>query len=406
MANKLYLFTGQYPYSQYVECFLEDEIQYLAKCFSEIIIVPTRGASTKREIPENCEVMDPVFPKLPLFIIRGMYNKRTFCLLMKDFLSNKVYASRAKMGVWIKAVLVINNLLNSKVVKEIEKKIDSSDVLYYYWGKWSNLLTLFIDKKCKHVSRFHGAWDLWEEEYDNYAPLRYELSKKLDKAVFISRKGEDYFKKKYPATSTTLSPLGSLDCGTMPLKADKEIHFVSCSTVYPLKRVELIYQSVARYAQNNPNKTIKWTHMGGGVGFENLKELINNTKPGNLKVKLMGNLEHSQVISCYQTTHFDVFINLSTNEGVPVSIMEALSFDIPVVATSVGGTPEIVTEMSGKLVAPIPTVEEVVKALQEVLSKKIYAREFWSAHYSADINYSEFADLLKKISLYGKDTKC
>lgn len=54
---------------------------------------------------------------------------------------------------------------------------------------------------------------------------------------------------------------------------------------------------------------------------------------------------------CYSEHPVDVFINLSTNEGVPVSIMEAISFDIPIVATDVGGTSEIVTDETGILVS-------------------------------------------------------
>ena len=173
--NTLYLFTGKYPYSQYVECFLEDEIVYLSKAFDRIVIVPTRGDSIIREVPSNCIVKSPVFPSKIVFLLKGLFNHRSFSSLACDFFKNRVFASRKKLGVWIKGALVINNLLNSKVIHEIEDRLDESDVCYYYWGKWSNLLSLFLRKKCHHVSRFHGAWDLWEEEFDNYAPLRAKL---------------------------------------------------------------------------------------------------------------------------------------------------------------------------------------------------------------------------------------
>lgn len=399
MSNNLFLFTGQYPYSQYVECFLEDEIEFLAKAFEKVIIVPTRGASTKRSIPSNCIVTNPIFPSMPLFLMKGLYNRRTFHLLMKDFLENKVYCSFTKFGVWVKAVLVINNLLNSRVIQQIENSLDSSDVLYYYWGKWSNLLTLFIEKKCVHISRFHGAWDLWEEDFDNYAPLRKELSQKLDKAVFISRMGEKYFKKKYPVASTSFNPLGSLDYGVIKLKSDDQICFASCSTVYPLKRVDLIYRSIVLYAQNNSDKKVKWIHMGGGSSFNDLYALVGLNNPKNLTVNLLGNLSHMDVVNCYKNNHFDAFINLSTNEGVPVSIMEAISFNVPVVATAVGGTPEVVTEECGLLVSSNPSEVEVADALQTIINIGISPREFWKTHYSAEKNYNEFSDLLKELSI-------
>lgn len=47
---------------------------------------------------------------------------------------------------------------------------------------------------------------------------------------------------------------------------------------------------------------------------------------------------------------FDVFVNSSTSEGVSLTILEAMAAERPVVATRVGGTPEVVTEDSGRLV--------------------------------------------------------
>ena len=48
---------------------------------------------------------------------------------------------------------------------------------------------------------------------------------------------------------------------------------------------------------------------------------------------------------------FDVFVNSSLSEGIPVSILEAMAMQRPVVATAVGGVPEIIEdEASGILV--------------------------------------------------------
>jgi len=49
-------------------------------------------------------------------------------------------------------------------------------------------------------------------------------------------------------------------------------------------------------------------------------------------------LPHNDVLNYYASNPVDVFINTSSSEGLPVSIMEAMSFGIPVIATNVGGT--------------------------------------------------------------------
>ena len=60
---------------------------------------------------------------------------------------------------------------------------------------------------------------------------------------------------------------------------------------------------------------------------------------------------------------FDVFVLASWNEGLPVTVMEALTLGIPVVATAVGGTPEILTSgVEGLLVSP-GRPDELAKAI-------------------------------------------
>ena len=65
----------------------------------------------------------------------------------------------------------------------------------------------------------------------------------------------------------------------------------------------------------------------------------------------------------YDTRPFDVFINTSKKEGVPVSIMEAMRHGIPVIAPRVGGIPELVTPDAGFLYAPERGEEGVLEAL-------------------------------------------
>lgn len=49
---------------------------------------------------------------------------------------------------------------------------------------------------------------------------------------------------------------------------------------------------------------------------------------------------------------FDIFIQSSFREGLPSAILEAMSAGLPIIATTVGGTPEIVKEMETGLLVP------------------------------------------------------
>ena len=60
---------------------------------------------------------------------------------------------------------------------------------------------------------------------------------------------------------------------------------------------------------------------------------------------------HRDVASFYHL--FDAFLRPSANEGTPVSVIEALAAQRPVVATAVGGVPDVVENgVHGYLVAP------------------------------------------------------
>ncbi|MDD0858820.1 glycosyltransferase [Arthrobacter alpinus] len=75
---------------------------------------------------------------------------------------------------------------------------------------------------------------------------------------------------------------------------------------------------------------------------DDLRRIASEVEREDLVIELKGAVANDEVLNFYRNHEISVFINVSTSEGVPVSIMEAISFDIPVVATSVGGTPEIV----------------------------------------------------------------
>ena len=63
----------------------------------------------------------------------------------------------------------------------------------------------------------------------------------------------------------------------------------------------------------------------------------------------------------------NLFINLSDSEGIPVTIMDAFSVGIPVIARDVGGISEIVSNQNGVLLSSNGDIEEAQEALNTVL---------------------------------------
>jgi colanic acid/amylovoran biosynthesis glycosyltransferase len=386
--KELFLFTATFPYGV-AESFIETEIIFLSKEFDRVVIIPTSGKGlAKRTVPTNCEVLEPVVKSKWQRYLFGLYHSKTFIVFMKDFVRKKVYKNFKRLKIWLVAYYITNLFLKSKSVMVQLKDASDNDIIYFYWGVGSSLLTPFLtENKAKKIVRFHGEWDLWEESSGGYAALRSEVANSIDLAAFISKAGLNYFNQKYSDISLkkSICYLGTVDHGISQHSDDGIFRLLSCSGVIPLKRVHLIFESL----QLIDGMEIEWTHIGDGIGF---KELSQHTKASksNVKINLIGSIPNKDVFNFYRNHRIDAFINVSSTEGLPVTLMEAISFNVPIIATNVGGTSEIVNSETGILLSSNPSCQEIVKALFEIQKHVFNPKSFWNKNFNAKINYPEF----------------
>jgi glycosyltransferase involved in cell wall biosynthesis len=91
-----------------------------------------------------------------------------------------------------------------------------------------------------------------------------------------------------------------------------------------------------------------------------------------------GNIDHDQLLSKYKNNNVDIVVisSISTDvpEGIPVSLMEAMSFKIPVIATNCGATRELVDGKSGILVNE-KDPEAVSNAIIKFINNPEYQRK-------------------------------
>lgn len=394
----LYLFTNDYPRG-HIESFLEVEINYLCARFEKVVIVPiSGGGKPMRPVPENCDVLQPIRHGKKDALLHG-FSIRRFPFFVKEFFKHKVWAKKSRLKNYFTAVINANNYLHSPQMKAILKQLKPDDVFYSYWGKVGTDLWPFVKGKAKLVSRFHGDWDLWGS-CDDYAPMRVQAAKVLDMAAFISDIGKEYFLGKWQTRNPQVFPLGTVNRGIISQRSsDGVIRVVSCSTIYSVKRVDLIYRAL----QLIEDRQVEWTHIGGGRAIDNgvveneLKEMASSSRP-NVRVNLLGPMPNADVLKFYEEHPVDVFVNVSMIEGVPVSVMEAISYNIPAVGTDVGATREVVTQSSGVLLSANPTEMEVKDAIiKAVDSKDLKPCEHWNKRYNADKNYKQWADALYEL---------
>ena len=392
MGNILYFFTSSFPYNK-SEQFIETEIKYLSKSFSKIVIIPLYSyqSKIKRNIPSNCQVLKPIITSRWQHYFIGLFGFKSLKVYFTDFITNKVYKNRNWLIDIVADFCTTNTILHSNILSNIVKEINDGDLMYFYWGKGlANLIPFMSTTKAFKVVRFHGG-DLYDCNYGGYIPIHKNIIKGADLSVFISKHGQNYLTTRYSDLSinSVVSYLGSEDFGVSKRSEDGIFRLISCSNVISIKRVHLIYETI----QQISDYTIIWTHIGDGPEFSSLQEKTRYTRE-NVKINLLGRVANQEVFDFYNNNYIDVFINVSSTEGLPMSIIEAISFNIPIIATDVGGTSEIVCSQTGILLTENPDCNEILRVIEQVRLSHFEPRLFWEKNFSAEKNYENFIKTL------------
>ncbi|WP_256874908.1 glycosyltransferase family 4 protein [Nostoc sp. C052] len=69
-------------------------------------------------------------------------------------------------------------------------------------------------------------------------------------------------------------------------------------------------------------------------------------------------------------TQADIFVLPSYNEGLPLSMLEAMAWELPVIVTPVGGIPEIVTQSENGLLVSPGNIEELSNAIKSLIENE------------------------------------
>ncbi len=410
MKKKLVLITASFPYGKQ-ETFLENEIPILAKAFDKITILHSYNDGTKRAIPTNVNCIHTPLDLNKKETLKSNFHLLSILVWKEIFRMLFIYKQIPTIGFF--KTLFISISKGKKMQKAIEKHLSSNEIktsiLYSYWCDDHSIGLAFLNKKyneqLKTVTRAH-RWDIYfEENKYNYLPLRHFINKYLSKIYFISQDGFDYCEKKWKCTSKIgVSKLGvKKQIEFNDLKhSNEEINIVSCSNLIDVKRVDLIIEALGLI---NDLK-INWFHFGDGKKELQLKQLAQQKLNININTYWKGRVANEEVLNFYKQIYPTLFINVSSSEGIPVSIMEAMSMGIPCVATNVGGNAEIVTNQNGRLIPENCTPDIIKNAIIEILKatddekKALIQNAFftWEKNYNARKNYNEFINELVKLS--------
>jgi glycosyltransferase involved in cell wall biosynthesis len=418
----LVLLTSQFPYGT-SESFLESEFPFLNSNFDKIIIIAQNvSGKMTRIVPESVIIhrYNPSssfseFLRLPILII---LNFGTILNLFHDEIGfRRMTGSQVVLR---NSLLVLKKVIKALQLRDYIKAILLKDdvsgniIFYSYWLKTgAHAISLLEYGNSIKIARAHGS-DLYEEKTESgYLPLLNFSAKKLNAIFFTSRHGMDYFsaKVKYESDGLIVSRLGVSSPETKGVKANisDEYVIVSCSNMIPLKRIDLIIKALGSV---QINKEILWLHFGDGILRTDLETLARE-KLGPLKrikYRFMGHYPNNDLLEYYALNKIDLFINTSSTEGIPVSIMEAQSFGIPVIVTDTGAVKEIVVEGTGSLL-PVDFKTDVLANLithyanlteHECDIIRMNAIRNQKSNFDAITNYKHFISRVNSILAHNK----
>jgi glycosyltransferase involved in cell wall biosynthesis len=419
----LVFITSQFPYSA-GEAFIEAEFPFLSREFDKIFIISQNiSGKQTRALPENVTIYRyNTSTSLSGFLLLPFLSLFNFGIISKMVKDELIFRKSAGNPLTIKNRLI----LVKKIIKAIQlrdfirgklldEKINGNIVFYSYWFKTgAHAIALLNYPDSIKVARAHGS-DIYEEKTSQgYLPLLKFTAKNLDAIFFISENGRQYFSSKTKTISPSfiISRLGIAKPYTGEVKIPKSDKYVivSCSNMIPLKRIDLIIASLELVVSD---KKISWFHFGGGILSDDLEKLaVEKLGPlPNIEYSFMGQIPNDELLKFYSSNKIDLFINTSSTEGIPVSIMEAQSFGIPSIATDVGGVNEVVREGTGSLLPSDFKPSDLAKLIQQYAAlpeeeQKILrnnALNNWESNFKASDNYYDF--MLKLNSIFASSKK-
>jgi glycosyltransferase involved in cell wall biosynthesis len=384
------------------EEFFEHELPFHVERFDQVIITPLYKGNAQLTF---------IHPKISI----RQFDAFAPCNRVKVFLQNfglitavyfsEFFRTHHKLHYITHFPSLLNTLIlrtaSAEALLQEVKKSTSSTIFYSYWfSQFAFILSLMkkMDPSINAVSRAHGS-DYNEAQTNSILPFRYFQLRALNAIVPVSQFAANYLATKFHVDQKKIkvNRLG-LKEETRLAPIDKAVfHLVSCSNVIPLKRVHVI-PALLKHMKDN----VQWDHFGAGPEMERVKEACKDL-PSNVSYTLHGYVPNRDFIKYISETPISFFINVSEFEGIPVTMMEASSFGIPLIGSNVCGIPELVPSIA----LPVEIQPEIAYDLiqSEHRHGKIYSETYrreiqdrFNSTFSAKKNFTELSNFLYSLN--------
>lgn len=394
--------TSGFPYGS-GEQFIETEVQYWSGFPGDVILLPENpGPSEARPVPEGVRVSTRLMHRWNslrwqlLAALQAVVSPVLWRELGGLVASRRVSRYRVQHAV----LSVVRVKMEERVLRILAHEHGRPiDVVYAYWMSIASFAGCIGRRKGyvrRVVARAHGT-DLYEDKRpERYTALVRQFAREYEALFTISEDGRAHAERYgFAPEQLRVARLGVTSAGRTLPSDPGHLSLLSVSSLTPFKQVHLIVAAVAEVAKRLPETQVHWTHVGTGeLGLDIERAVAERLGLANVTVDLLGHIPNPELMTWFDANRVDLFLNASSSEGVPVSIMEAMAHEVPVIAPDVGAVSEIVPP---ELLLPADlTVDDLATRVIEVRERvkdpayRQAIRALQVEAYDADTNYSVF----------------
>lgn len=288
------------------------------------------------------------------------------CLNYGDAIGNDIIAKKhviEDMGI---ETAVYTNILNERVTEpncytlESFPKLQSDDIVIYHMGNGSPLNTITAEMNCRKIMVYHNitpytffyidsaviAENCRRGIEDMKGPVKGKFNGYIADSEFNK---QDMIRMGYKEKEIEVIPVcvpfddykQEPDAAMVRNLSDGITNIVFVGRVAPNKKHEDVIRAFAYYkAHVNPESRLILVGNANIAGMykEDLEDYIKEI--GVKDVIFPGHIKFSEILAIYKTAH--VFLCMSEHEGFCVPVLEAMTFDVPVIAYNACAVPETV----------------------------------------------------------------
>lgn len=252
------------------------------------------------------------------------------------------------------------------IIHKLCKKFKVPDVIHLHgseFKKWYNESNVIMQKKIRKLlcesDSFIVLGDKWNESIRNIEPTT--------KTVVVSN------------TIHIPKECVKWNC--------KNVQVLFLGVLIKRKGVADLLQAISYLKQNNKISNVKFVIAGSGDEENSLKEMCDRLQI-NSNVDFVGWTIGKKKDDLIKTSQ--LLVLPSYNEGLPVAILEAISYGLPIIATDVGDISSAVKDgINGYLIHPGEMLE-----LAEAIERIVNSPELFNimSKHSREIAEKEFSD--------------